>query len=48
MKTIDQWLEEYGDSHRNKTNKLIHWICVPTIMFTVLGFFMAIPRGELF
>ncbi len=48
MKTIDQWLEEYGESHRNKTNKLIHWICVPTIMFTVLGFFMAIPRGDLF
>jgi uncharacterized membrane protein YGL010W len=48
MKTIDQWLEEYGDSHRNKTNKLIHWICVPTIMFTVIGFFYSIPRGELF
>jgi uncharacterized membrane protein YGL010W len=48
MKTIDQWLEEYGESHRNKTNKLIHWICVPTIMFTVLGFFVAVPRGELF
>ena len=27
MKTIDQWLEEYGESHRNKTNKLIHWVC---------------------
>ncbi|GAB4433316.1 MAG: DUF962 domain-containing protein [Turneriella sp.] len=48
MKTIDQWLDEYGESHRNKTNKLIHWICVPTIMFTVIGFFVAIPRGNLF
>lgn len=48
MKTIDEWLDEYGESHRNKTNKLIHWICVPTIMFTVLGFFAIIPRGELF
>jgi len=48
MKTIDQWLEEYGESHRHKTNKLIHWICVPTIMFTVLGFFISIPRGDLF
>lgn len=48
MKNIDQWLEEYGDSHRNKTNKLIHWICVPTIMFTVLGMLAAIPTLSLF
>lgn len=48
MKTIDQWLEEYGESHRNKTNKLIHWICVPTIMFTVLGMLAAIPTLSLF
>ncbi len=48
MKTIDQWLEEYGESHRNKTNKLIHWICVPTILFTVLGLFASIPSAGLF
>lgn len=48
MKTIDQWLEEYGESHRNKTNKLIHWICVPTIMFTVLGLLTTIPHGQVF
>lgn len=48
MKTIDQWLDEYGESHRNKTNKLIHWICVPTIMFTVIGFFLSIPRSTWF
>ncbi|MCB0819369.1 MAG: DUF962 domain-containing protein, partial [Bacteroidetes bacterium] len=31
MKSIHSWLEEYGESHRNSTNKLIHWICVPSI-----------------
>jgi len=31
MKTIEEWFEEYGESHQNKTNKIIHWICVPTI-----------------
>jgi len=36
-KTIDQWLNEYGESHQNKTNKLIHWFCVPIITFTLLG-----------
>jgi len=48
MKTVDQWLDEYGESHRNKTNKLIHWICVPTILFTVLGLLASIPSAGLF
>lgn len=36
-KTIDQWLHLYGESHQNKTNKLIHWICVPVITWTVVA-----------
>ena len=36
-KTIDQWLNEYGESHQNKTNKVIHWFCVPVITFTLFG-----------
>jgi uncharacterized membrane protein YGL010W len=37
MKTIDQWLEEYGSHHKNSTNKIIHWICVRLIFFSVVG-----------
>ncbi len=37
MKPIQQWLAEYGESHQNHTNKLIHWICVPTIFFSIIG-----------
>lgn len=37
MRTINQWLDEYGESHKNETNKTIHWICVPTIFFTIVG-----------
>lgn len=43
MKTMQMWLDEYGDSHRNPTNKTIHWICVPAILFTVLGLLWLIP-----
>lgn len=43
MKTVDQWLDEYGDSHKNATNKLIHWICIPLIMFSLFGILWAIP-----
>jgi uncharacterized membrane protein YGL010W len=37
MKTIYDWLNEYGESHQNGLNKLIHWICVPAIFFSVVG-----------
>ncbi|MEP6675499.1 MAG: Mpo1-like protein [Ferruginibacter sp.] len=37
MKSIQQWLAEYGESHQNETNKTIHWICVPTIFFSIVG-----------
>lgn len=41
MKTLGEWLEEYGESHRNPVNKTVHWICVPLITFSVLGMLWA-------
>ncbi len=40
---IDQLLEKYGESHQNPTNKLIHWLCIPAIMFSLFGLLYAIP-----
>ena len=48
MRTIEQWLTEYGSSHRNPTNKLLHWICVPVIVVTVFGFLLSLPSPEWF
>jgi uncharacterized membrane protein YGL010W len=47
MRKIDSFLEEYGESHRNETNKLIHWFCVPAIFFSVVGLVFSIPAGTL-
>ena len=43
MKSIEQWIEEYGKSHQNSTNKAIHWICVPLIMLSLLALISMIP-----
>lgn len=43
MKTMQQWFNEYAVSHQNKTNQLIHYICVPVIFFSIVGMLMAIP-----
>lgn len=45
MRKIDLLLSEYGESHRNVTNKMIHWICVPLIFFSVIGLIASIPSG---
>ena len=37
MKTMTAWLDEYSESHQNPTNKTIHWVCVPTILFSIIG-----------
>jgi len=38
---IDALFARYGESHRNSTNKLIHWICVPLITWSLLGLLWA-------
>jgi uncharacterized membrane protein YGL010W len=43
MRSVDDWLQEYGASHRNPTNKLLHVVCVPLIVLAVLGLVWTIP-----
>jgi len=43
MKTLQNWLDEYGESHKNPTNKVVHWICVPAIFFSIVGLIWSIP-----
>jgi uncharacterized membrane protein YGL010W len=42
-KTADQWFAEYGECHHNTTNEVIHWICIPAIMLSLLGLLWSIP-----
>ena len=34
---IQEWNAEYAIYHKNRTNKLIHWVCIPLIMFSLFG-----------
>ena len=43
MKSIDKWIDEYGESHQNYINKAIHWLCVPLIMLSLLALIGMIP-----
>lgn len=43
MRSVSDWLAEYGVSHQHPTNKFLHWLCVPPIVLAVLGFLWATP-----
>ncbi|KUG07329.1 DUF962 domain-containing protein [Solirubrum puertoriconensis] len=43
---LSSLLNEYGESHQNPTNKFVHWICVPLIMFSLLGLLWSVPVPE--
>ena len=40
---VDAYFDKYAESHQNHTNKIIHWICVPLIVFSILGLVWALP-----
>lgn len=43
MSKFQDLIDAYGVSHKNKTNKLIHWVCVPAIFFSIVGLISVIP-----
>ncbi|MEO0998771.1 MAG: Mpo1-like protein, partial [Pseudomonadota bacterium] len=43
MSNADQWLDSYAESHQNATNKMLHWVCVPVIVLSLIGMLWAIP-----
>jgi uncharacterized membrane protein YGL010W len=45
--TLQNLLDEYGESHKNALNKTIHWVCVPLIFFSIAALIYSIPSGLL-
>ena len=48
MRSVADWLGEYGESHIDPTNKLLHWVCVPLIVLALLGMVWSIPVPRAF
>ncbi|SFH18701.1 Mpo1 family 2-hydroxy fatty acid dioxygenase [Pedobacter insulae] len=44
---VDILFDKYAESHQNHTNEVIHWICVPLIVFSLLGLVWQIPFPHL-
>lgn len=46
MRSQSEFLDAYAESHQNPLNQLIHFICVPVIVFATLALLWAIPIGQ--
>ncbi len=46
-RNLDAYFATYAESHENRLNKLIHWICVPLIVFSLLGLVWSIPFPQI-
>ena len=43
MRNVNALLNEYSEGHQNRVNKNIHRVCVPAIMFGLLGLLWSLP-----
>lgn len=43
MRDVHQWFGSYAEYHKNPTNRAIHWVCVPVIMWAIIAALWTIP-----
>lgn len=40
---VDILFDKYSESHQSSTNRIINWICVPLIVFGIVGLVTSLP-----
>jgi uncharacterized membrane protein YGL010W len=43
MRSVNEWFGNYSKDHRNPVNRLIHWVCVPVILWSAIAALWVIP-----
>lgn len=43
MRNVNEWFGSYSADHQNPANRLIHWICVPAILWAVIAGLWLLP-----
>lgn len=42
-RSMRDWLDSYSSDHQHPTNRLLHWICVPSIVWSAIAMLWTIP-----
>lgn len=48
MRSMQSWLDGYSADHRHPINQVIHWLCVPPIVWTVVALLWTVPVPSAF
>ena len=48
MRTVNDWFGSYSADHLHSTNRLLHWVCVPAILWAVIAGLWLIPVSPMF
>ena len=43
MSNLQQWFDHYSSDHQDPTNRAIHWVCVPLIVWSVIAALWCVP-----
>jgi uncharacterized membrane protein YGL010W len=43
MRSVNEWFGNYSADHQHPTNRLIHWICVPAILWAAIAGLWLVP-----
>jgi uncharacterized membrane protein YGL010W len=43
MRTVNEWFGNYSKDHQNPRNRMIHWICVPAILWSAIAALWVVP-----
>lgn len=43
MRSVNEWFGSYSRDHQHPTNRMLHWICVPAILWAALAALWVIP-----
>ena len=43
MRSVHDWFGNYSADHQHPTNRLIHWICVPAILWSAIAALWVVP-----
>jgi uncharacterized membrane protein YGL010W len=46
-RAVDRYFSEYKETHQDRVNQIIHYICIPTLAFSVFGLIWSIPFPHL-
>lgn len=46
QRSMREWLDSYSHDHQHPINRLLHWLCVPCIVWSVLALLWTVPVPE--